>query len=369
MHISWFRPEPRPTGAAVDGIGHLIARLAGQHDIRVVGPAAAHDELWRHRRGRTELAVYELTGSPGDAYMWPYLVRLPGLVLVLGRQAVSGHRSQLVRQGRREDADRERDFLRDAPEGALAIPLACARLVAVPDGLAADSLTEPSSSPVRTFTPAMERPALARQPRTHALRVGLVAPAEATALMAARAVERARAAGSPVSLVVSDDAEAVLAQADVLASVAWPPPGGVTGDVLAAQALGLPAIVMESPDTASLPCLDPQTWLPRDTGPGAPTPVAISLDPRDQEHSLVLAIRRLAGDAALAAALGEAGAARWARVHEPSVAAAGFAPVLEAAAAAPPPALPANWPAHFRADASGTARRILADAGLHVDIL
>ncbi|MGE0394027.1 MAG: hypothetical protein AB7P67_10730, partial [Vicinamibacterales bacterium] len=149
----------------------------------------------------------------------------------------------------------------------------------------------------------------------------------------------------------------------------WPPSGTLAGDVLAAQALGIPAIVMESSDTASLPALDAQTWQPRDRGPAAPRPVAVSLDPRDQEHSLMLALRQLATDEPARRALGEAAAERWARLHEPSVAVRTFVPILEAAGRAPASALPADWPAHFRADASATARRILDEFGQTVDIL
>jgi hypothetical protein len=186
--------------------------------------------------------------------------------------------------------------------------------------------------------------------------------------MAERALERARASGAGVELV-EGTAATVLAGADVLLSAVWPPSGGLASDVLAAQALGIPSIVMESPDTAHLPALDAQTWQPRDRDPGAPPPSAVSLDPRDQEHSLMLALRQLATDERTRAALGAAAANRWAHLHEPFVAARAFAPILEAARVAPATPLPDDWPGHFRADASATARRILGEFGLTTDIL
>ncbi len=372
MRISWFRPDLPGDNAILDSVGHLIAGLAGAHDVRLVTRASAHDELWRLRRGLVDLPVYELTGATGDAYLWPYLVRYPGLALVLGRQTATGHRADLVHRGRREDADAERAFVRAAADGPLAIPLHCSRGLAVVAGSAADGQLRPQDGTpdprLRAFHPAMAKPDVTRVPRTGALRVGLIAPDAVSLGIAGRALERARAAGAAVELLVSDDASRVLTHADALASVAWPPAGGLAGDVLAAQAMGIPAIVMESADTALLPALDPQTWQARDRGPGAPAPVAVSLDPRDQEHSLMLALRQLAADERICAALGAAAAARWALLHEPSVAARGFAPILDAARNAPAPTVPPGWPEHFRADASGTARRILGEFGLAPDI-
>lgn len=373
MRISWFRPDSAAGNAVLDSVGHLIAGLRRAHEIRVVTRASAHDELWRLRRGLVDLPVYELIGTAGDAYLWPYLVRYPGLALVLGRRAGAGHREDLVHRGRSGDADAERAFVRASADGPLAIPRGCSRAVAVIAGCALDwqhgGADNPPDARLRTFHPVMAKPDVTRVARTGALRVGLVAPAAASRGVAERALDRARSAGAAAELVISDDASAVLAQADVLASVAWPPAGDPASDVLAAQALSLPSIVMESSDTALLPALDPQTWQPRDRGPGAPDPVAVSLDPRDQEHSLMLAVRRLASDERTREAMGGAAALRWARLHEPSIAVPAFAPMLDAARDAPTPALPEGWPAHFRTDASATARRILGEFGLAVDIL
>jgi len=67
-------------------------------------------------------------------------------------------------------------------------------------------------------------------------------------------------------------------------------------------------IVLETSHTADWPAIDPQTWGPR--GVGRDEPIVVSLDPRDEEHSLVLAIQRLSSDANLRAQL-VAAADRW----------------------------------------------------------
>jgi hypothetical protein len=73
-----------------------------------------------------------------------------------------------------------------------------------------------------------------------------------------------------------------------------------------------PLIVLETTSTADWPALDPQTWQPR--GFTLDPPIVVSIDPRDEEHSLMLAIRRLSNDAALRQRLADAAYA-WATSH------------------------------------------------------
>ena len=127
-----------------------------------------------------------------------------------------------------------------------------------------------------------------------------------------RALARAREAGAAAELLVDVSPEHVLREADVIVSLPWPWFGEPQTPALAAMAAGIPAIVLETPATADWPALDPQTWRPR--GPAADTPIAVSIDPRDEEHSLGLAIRRLTTDAALRARLGRS-AHDWWRTH------------------------------------------------------
>lgn len=368
MRISWFRPDPPIDDTQLDPMGVLVAALSDQHDIRVVSRASAHDEVWRWHRGLTDLCVYELTGTPGDAYAWPYLVRFPGLALVLGRQPAAAHGADLIRRSRGDDAGAEHGFVRDDEAGPLAIPLRCSRAVAVPAEAAVNLAAPDDVDRVLRFAPAMARPAVARAPRNGPLRVGLDARDPRACAVVDRAVTRARETGAHLVVVTATTATDVLAQADVVLSLQWPPSGACDGLRMAAAALGIPAIVLESPDTTALPCLDPQTWQSRDRGPEAPVPVGVSLDPRDEEHSLMLALRRLSEDGRLLDALGTAAEARWRQLHEPAAASAAFSPLLETARARAPLSLPAAWPAHFRADASGMAREILGDFGLAIDL-
>ena len=59
----------------------------------------------------------------------------------------------------------------------------------------------------------------------------------------------------------------------------------------------------------------------------------------------------------------------WAALHEPDAAATAFDRVLNLARNQASLSHPPDWPAHFTADASGTARRILGEFGLAFDAL
>ena len=93
-------------------------------------------------------------------------------------------------------------------------------------------------------------------------------------------------------------------EADVIVSLPWPVTREAYTSALAAMAARKPVIVLETTSTAEWPALDPQTWQPR--GFNADAPIVVSIDPRDEEHSLVLAIQRLSNDPGLRARLADA---------------------------------------------------------------
>lgn len=97
MRIALFAPvEPRKSGIA-SYTAALLPWMARRHEIdlftdetpershvprgsaRVV---SAHDIVWRHARDPYDLIVYQLGNSPAHNYMWPYLVRYAGLVVI-----------------------------------------------------------------------------------------------------------------------------------------------------------------------------------------------------------------------------------------------------------------------------------------------
>jgi hypothetical protein len=125
--------------------------------------------------------------------------------------------------------------------------------------------------------------------------------------------------------------------------------------------------VLETEITAGWPALDPQTWQPR--GWSNQTPIVISIDPRDEEHSLSLALRRLATEPALRDALGSAAHEWWRRHATLDHAVQAWRSILAEAVTATPTSRPSNWPTHLTADGTERARELLSEFGATVDFL
>jgi hypothetical protein len=82
----------------------------------------------------------------------------------------------------------------------------------------------------------------------------------------------------------------------------------------------------------------------------------------DEAHSLRLAMRRLAADPALRAALGAEGRAYWEREHSPARMLDDYRAVIAAAAALPVPA--PDLPAHLVNDGDDRLATLLEDFGV-----
>ena len=90
--LAWFTPLPPVRSGIAAYSAELLPRLAGSYaiDVFVERPAAAgggsgvfdaHDFLWRHAQRPYDLTVYQIGNETCHDYMWPYLVRHPGLVV------------------------------------------------------------------------------------------------------------------------------------------------------------------------------------------------------------------------------------------------------------------------------------------------
>jgi hypothetical protein len=95
----------------------------------------------------------------------------------------------------------------------------------------------------------------------------------------------------------------------------------------------------------------------------------ISIDPRDEEHSLLLVLRRLTADPAVVVRVAAAGHAWWRQHATLAQALSGWQQALDDARRATPPARTAAWPAHLTADGTEQARRILAELHVSTDVL
>jgi len=193
------------------------------------------------------------------------------------------------------------------------------------------------------------------------------------------------------------DDEALLdhiAACDVSVNLRWPTARELSGPWLRALAAGLPTITTDLAHLADVPSLDPRTWTVRagsgmrDQGSAAssvttapvsritrpvstdpasriPHPVTIAVDILDEDHSLRLAMRRLATDPELRASLGTSGRAYWEREHSMPLMVQDYRRVIDDAVLIPAPR--PTLPAHLVTDGGATLRTLLAPFGVESD--
>jgi glycosyltransferase involved in cell wall biosynthesis len=156
---------------------------------------------------------------------------------------------------------------------------------------------------------------------------------------------RARGLADRVALAgyVESDEELTdcIAAVDVTLNLRWPSARETSGPWLRSLAAGKPSIIIDLIQTADVPTIDPRTW----TTAGRGEPVAVAIDILDEDHSLRLAMRRLAKDRALRLALGAAARRHWIREHSPEAMLGDYERLMEAARSMPAPE--ATLPPHL----------------------
>ncbi len=166
--------------------------------------------------------------------------------------------------------------------------------------------------------------------------------------------------------------------ADVCLCLRWPTHREASGPWYRCLSAGKPTIVNDLVHLVDVPTIDPRTWevlSAQDTAAAIAAPpdrdsaVAVSLDILDEDHSLALAMRRLALDADLRGALGRAARRHWEHHHTLEHMTADYERALAEAAALPHPPAPNALPAHARADGTGTLRRLAGEMGIAVDLI
>ena len=208
-----------------------------------------------------------------------------------------------------------------------------------------------------------------------------------------------------------------IAACDVSLNLRWPTTRETSGPWLRALAAGKPTIVTDLVHMGNVPSLDPRTWMMasdgrwsmtddrwamadaigerqsaetsggfhsgaadsvrdwRSDGSPARAPdtstidhrpssfdhaVCVAIDILDEDHSLRLAMRRLAGDVALRAELGRAAQTWWAREHSLEVMVADYERVMAEAVARPAAIDRPSLPAHIRSTGDERLKTLLA---------
>lgn len=160
-----------------------------------------------------------------------------------------------------------------------------------------------------------------------------------------------------------------IAACDVSINLRWPTAREMSGPWLRALAAGRATVISDLAHTADVAVVDPRTWLPVHASSSvseAPEPVAVSIDVRDEAHSLRLALRRLASDPELRARLGRAALAFWEREHSLPRMLEDYRRVIARAIAAPVPNV--TLPRHLRASGTERLSELLRPFGLAEDL-
>jgi glycosyltransferase involved in cell wall biosynthesis len=152
-----------------------------------------------------------------------------------------------------------------------------------------------------------------------------------------------------------------IAASDASLNLRWPTAGEVSGPWLRCLALGLPTVIVDLVHLAGVPSIDPRTWQPHG-GRTSAEPLCIAVDILDEDHSLGLAMRRLATQPALRERLGHAAAEYWRREHAPEHMVEDYLALIDRALhrGVPQPALPA----HLLADGGRVLDAIAAQFGV-----
>ena len=450
--LAWFTPLPPVRSGIAQYNAELLPGLASRYTIDVfvdgqpdafhppgdaVSVRNAHDFLWMHGRRPYDLVVYQLGNGRHHDYMWGYLARYPGLVVLHDGQLHQARGLALREQGRHDDYEEEFHYshpdlnpavLDLAVSGRLfgaayvwpmrRVVVASARVVAVHNQWLAEQLRdEHPATPVRVVEmgvpPSIPAPGARQTIRErHSLpqdamlftAFGEVTPAKriprairqfaavaarvpsARLLIAGSVVDHYDPAADARSCGVEDrvtiaghvpneEVADYLEAADVCLCLRWPTSRETSAGWLRCIAAGRPTIVTDLAHTAHVPAYDPRGWAVvrtparRTDAAGWPVPdepVCVSIDLLDEDHSLQLAMQRLATDAPFRLRLGHDARAYWSERHTLAGMVSAYVTLLDAALTAPmpDPAAVAALPAHFRSDGTEHASRLLQTMGL-----
>jgi hypothetical protein len=339
MRIAWFRDSEVDATNPLDPTATLIDALRRLHDISVVVERAAHDFVWQHLQRPWDLCVFELDNTRTHQFIWGYLPNYPGIALLHSI---------------------------DIPN--LRVAVLASRASIVSDLGLADRLKRRFPKANIRYAPAFAAGGAYAGDADESLPITLaVYDTRARGQLIARAIDRARHAGAQLEVLDGGVTARTLARADVVVAPGWPPFHSSSTPLLAAMAAGKAVITSETETTAGWPAIDPQTWRPRGLLVDE-APVAVTVDPRDEEHSLMLAIRRLSTDGTLRGELGRAARLWWEAHAAPSLAASAWQAILEEAATLSPPPRSDDWPKQLRLDGTELARTILSEFGLSSDV-
>jgi glycosyltransferase involved in cell wall biosynthesis len=172
--------------------------------------------------------------------------------------------------------------------------------------------------------------------------------------------------------LADEDIDDYLAASDVCLCLRWPSSRETSASWLRCLAAGKPTISTDLVHTVDIPTLDPRNWsvlclsaVARENpaSSGETGPVGVSIDILDEDHSLKLAMRRLATDEKLRAMLGSNARAVWSERFRLEGMVAGYQRVVARLLQAPPADADRlkTLPLHLRASGAEHAESIVSE--------
>ena len=445
MRIAWFTPLPSSPPSLPCHRTALLARLQDRYTVdRFIGTAperlhnvpprtfSAYDFVWKQIRSPYDLTVYDVADSPCYDFVWPYLVRYPGLV-VLHDDRLHRSRARMLVAQRHHDAYRA-EFHYDHPEANPDIPtlgiakllgatselwpmrrvvVESSRLLVAPNAwMAKDLEAEASHDRLEVIEPGAPKVEWSPETRERIRsRHGIPADTVVFAMVGPLTPEcRSDPVWSAMALVRHEvpqvhlllcgetddfhrnmtrqfditkhvtwvsrneapDLSALVSAADVCVCLEWPSGRHAMMSLVESLAAAKPAIVTDLADRVDIPSLDPRDWHLRrwasahsKSGDSLSAAACVSIDILDENHSLRLAMSRLAGDPVLRAKLARSARALWERRFTFDRLVRDFeAAITRALSVSPSEVRQAAFPAHLRADGTGRVRSLLAPFGV-----
>jgi glycosyltransferase involved in cell wall biosynthesis len=450
LRVAWFTPWPPQRSGIAGRSAELVPILAKRgHAIDVflddrdavlapliscapdhgpgpgdVRPQSAHDFVWRQQLRQYDLCVYHIGNSRLHEFIWPYLFRWPGLVVLHDARLHHARARALLLNERFDDyrAEFAWNHVSIGPDPAeLGVRgfdgvyyyqwpmrravVESARLVACHSRGATEELR--AEFPGRPI----EYVALGEGPMTFDLesarqriRTRLAIPGNAVVFGVFGALTRdkrlpeilrsfaaTRASVPDLRLLLAglpdrrldleaqiaalalgdavhrlqpdndDEFDAAIAAADVSLNLRWPTALETSGPWVRSLALSRATVIVDLVHQQHVPVLDPRTWRRHapceDVSPGADADaVAVAIDILDEEHSLRLAMRRLATDRPLRETLGRRARQFWEREHTVERMAGDCERLMAQALRQPMPV--ADLPSHLRPDPASFARQV-----------
>jgi glycosyltransferase involved in cell wall biosynthesis len=140
MRLAWFTPLRPVTSGIADYSADVLPAIGASHAVDVFVASAAerswhapagvrvldaHEFPWRTHRAPYDLAVYQVGNAWCHDYMWPYVFRHPGLVVLHDAQLHHARAWSLLRRRRQDDYRAEFQFSHPgAPAAAAEVGLA-----------------------------------------------------------------------------------------------------------------------------------------------------------------------------------------------------------------------------------------------------